>query len=306
MQICISLPLTPTTSMFFLQKYKKKQKEALFIKKNYIFAKKKNMRFSVITINYNNKEGLEHTIESILSQTNKDYEYIIIDGGSTDGSTDVIKTYQDHITYWLSEKDQGVYHAMNKGVAHAHGDYLIFMNSGDRFYSPDVLSSLYEYQEDIICGKVLKGDSSRPSGHHKQIISLVDLMRASLPHQAMFIKRELLLKHPYDEKYKILSDWKFSIETIIFDNCSFRNIDIIVANYDTTGISTNSNGLLPKERELILKELFPPRITIDYERLTPVDDELLDQSLLLTQTVGARKLVKSFSNFVLKFINKKN
>jgi len=306
MQICISLPLTPTTSMFFLQKYKKKQKEALFIKKNYIFAKKKNMRFSVITINYNNKEGLEHTIESVLSQTNKDYEYIIIDGGSTDGSMDVIKTYQDHITYWLSEKDQGVYHAMNKGVAHAHGDYLIFMNSGDRFYSPDVLSSLYEYQEDIICGKVLKGDSSRPSGHHKQIISLVDLMRASLPHQAMFIKRELLLKHPYDENYKILSDWKFSIETIIFDNCSFRNIDIIVANYDTTGISTNSNGLLPKERELILKELFPPRITIDYERLTPVDDELLDQSLLLTQTVGARKLVKSFSNFVLKFINKKN
>lgn len=292
--------------MFFLQKYKKKQKEALFIKKNYIFAKKKNMRFSVITINYNNKEGLEHTIESVLSQTNKDYEYIIIDGGSTDGSMDVIKTYQDHITYWLSEKDQGVYHAMNKGVAHAHGDYLIFMNSGDRFYSPDVLSSLYEYQEDIICGKVLKGDSSRPSGHHKQIISLVDLMRASLPHQAMFIKRELLLKHPYDEKYKILSDWKFSIETIIFYNCSFRNIDIIVANYDTTGISTNSNGLLPKERELILKELFPPRITIDYERLTPVDDELLDQSLLLTQTVGARKLVKSFSNFVLKFINKKN
>ena len=257
--------------------------------------KNSQMRYSVITINYNNREGLKQTIESIVSQSCQDFEFIIIDGGSTDGSMDVIKTYQDHTTYWLSEKDQGVYHAMNKGVAHAHGDYLIFMNSGDRFYSPDVLSSLYEYQEDIICGKVLKGDSSRPSGHHKQIISLVDLMRASLPHQAMFIKRELLLKHPYDEKYKILSDWKFSIETIIFDNCSFRNIDIIVANYDTTGISTNSNGLLPKERELI-----------DYERLTPVDDELLDQSLLLTQTVGARKLVKSFSNFVLKFINKKN
>ena len=279
----------------------------LLEKKKYLTLQKNSqMRYSVITINYNNREGLKQTIESIVSQSCQDFEFIIIDGGSTDGSMDVIKTYQDHITYWLSEKDQGVYHAMNKGVAHAHGDYLIFMNSGDRFYSPDVLSSLYEYQEDIICGKVLKGDSSRPSGHHKQIISLVDLMRASLPHQAMFIKRELLLKHPYDEKYKILSDWKFSIETIIFDNCSFRNIDIIVANYDTTGISTNSNGLLPKERELILKELFPPRITIDYERLTPVDDELLDQSLLLTQTVGARKLVKSFSNFVLKFINKKN
>lgn len=240
------------------------------------------MKYSIITINYNHIEGLKRTIDSVISQTNSNYEYIIIDGGSTDGSVNIIKEYKEHLVYWISEKDNGVYHAMNKGVAQAQGDYCIFMNSGDRFYSPDVLSSLYEYQEDIICGKVLKGDLSRPSGHHKQIISLVDLMRASLPHQAMFIKRELLLKHPYDEKYKILSDWKFSIETIIFDNCSFRNIDIIVANYDTTGISTNSNGLLPKERELILKELFPPRITIDYERLTPVDDELLDQSLLLT------------------------
>ena len=131
-------------------------------------------------------------------------------------------------------------------------------------------------------------------------------MRGSLPHQAMFIKRELLVKHPYDENYKILSDWKFCIEAMIFDNCSFRNIDTIVADYDTTGISTNSNGLLPKEREVILKELFPPRIISDYQRLAPVDDELLDQSLLLTQTIGARRLVKRFSYFDLRFINKKN
>ena len=246
------------------------------------------------------------TIDSVLCLSNKDFEYIIIDGGSTDGSLDVIKLHTKDITSWVSEKDKGVYHAMNKGVAQAHGDYLIFMNSGDSFHSPDVLNDIENYQEDIICGKVLKGNSTIPSGHHKFTISLVDLMRGSLPHQAMFIKRELLVKHPYDEKYKILSDWKFCIEALVFENCSFRNVDTIVADYDTSGISTNSNGLLPKERELILKELFPPRITIDYERLTPVDDELLDQSLLLTQTVGARKLVKSFSNFVLKFINKKN
>lgn len=264
------------------------------------------MRYSVITINYNNKDGLRHTIESVVNQTCKDYEFIIIDGGSTDGSVDIIKQYDSDITYWVSERDNGVYHAMNKGVAQAHGDYLIFMNSGDCFHASDVLSSVGGYQEDIICGKVLKGDATRPSGHNKPTISLVDLMRGSLPHQAMFIKRELLVKHPYDENYKILSDWKFCIETMIFDNCSFRNIDTIVADYDTTGISTNSNGLLPKEREVILKELFPPRIISDYQRLAPVDDELLEQSLLLTQTIGARKLVKRFSNFVLRFINKKN
>lgn len=263
------------------------------------------MRYSVITINYNNRDGLNLTINSVICQTCTDYEYIIIDGGSTDGSVDIIKQHAERITYWISEKDKGVYHAMNKGVTQAHGDYLIFINSGDCFHSPEVLSAFTNYQEDIICGKVLKGSSTKPSGHNRPTITLVDLMRGSLPHQAMFIKRELMQKHPYDENYKILSDWKFCLEAIVFDNCSFRNSVIIVADYDTSGISTNSNGLLPKEREQILKELFPPRIIADYQRLYPVDDELLDQSLILTQTVGARKWVKRFSNLVLRLINKK-
>ena len=263
------------------------------------------MRFSIITINFNNKDGLNLTINSIIGQSNRDYEYIIVDGGSTDGSLDVIKQHIAHISYWTSGKDKGIYHAMNKGIAKAHGDYLIFMNSGDCFHAPDVLSSVTDYKEDIICGKMLKGNSSIPSGHNKETISLVDLMRASLPHQAMFIKRELLVKHPYDENYIILSDWKFCLETIVFDNCSFRNIDTIIADYDTNGISTNSNGLLPKERVLILKELFPPRIVTDYNRFAPVDDELFDQALQLTQTVRARNLVKQFANTVLHFTNKK-
>ena len=263
------------------------------------------MKYSVITINYNNKEGLKHTIESIVCQTYRDFEFIIIDGGSTDGSVDIIREYEEHITYWVSEQDNGVYHAMNKGVAQAHGDYCIFMNSGDCFHSSDVLDSMKDYQEDIICGKVLKGSSTTPSGHHQSTITLVDLMRGSLPHQAMLIKRDLLVKHPYDEHYKILSDWKFSIEAIVFDNCTFRNIELIVADYDISGISTNSNGLLPKEREQILQEIFPPRIIEDYQRLYPVDDELLDQALLLTQTAGARKMAKRILNLILRFAKKK-
>lgn len=274
------------------------QKKRLSLQKN-------SMRYSIITINYNNEYGLRQTINSVIRLTYTKYDFLIIDGGSTDGSVDVIKEYDSHITYWVSEKDHGVYHAMNKGVAQAHGDYCIFMNSGDCFHSPDVLDSIADYQEDIICGKVIKGNNTKASGLYKSSISLVDLMRASLPHQAMFIKRELLVNHPYDEHYKILSDWKFCIETIVFENCSFRNLDIIVADYDTNGISTNSNGLLPQERELILKEMLPPRIISDYQRMYPVDDKLLDQSLLLTQTVGARKIVKRFSYFILWLINKK-
>ena len=114
------------------------------------------MRYTIITINYNNKEGLERTIKSTAKQTFKNFEYIVIDGGSTDGSVEVIKQYASEIDFWVSEKDNGIYHAMNKGVSHAHGDYLLFMNSGDTFHSPDVLNSVAEYQEDIICGKVMK------------------------------------------------------------------------------------------------------------------------------------------------------
>ena len=263
------------------------------------------MLYSIITINFNNCDGLRRTIESVVNQTNADYEYIVIDGGSTDGSVDVIQKFSDRISYWVSEKDDGIYNAMNKGVRHAHGDYLVFMNSGDCFHAPDVLSSIADYKEDIICGKVLKGHSTIPSGHHKSTITLVDLMRGSLPHQAMFIKRELMVKHLYDENYKILSDWKFCIQALVFDNCTFRNSDIIVADYDISGISTNSNGLLAKEHEIILKELFPQRIIDDYKRLKSVDDELFDQALLLTQTVGVRRLVKRFSNIVLRLTHKK-
>ena len=263
------------------------------------------MKFSIITLNYNNREGLSRTIESVVYQISTDYEFIIIDGGSTDGSVDVIKENKKRITYWISEKDNGVYHAMNKGIAQAHGDYCVFMNSGDCFHSPDVLDTIKKHQGDIICGKVLKGNAKSPSGPRKSTITLVDLMRGSLPHQAMFIKRDLLLKHPYDENYRILSDWKFCLETIVFDNCSFRNVDVIVADYDTSGISTNSNGLLPKERELILQEMFPPRIIADYQRLTPVDDELLDQALLLTQTVGAREIIKRISKVILRVTQNK-
>lgn len=262
------------------------------------------MRYSVITINYNNLEGLKQTIESVVCQTYNDLEFIIIDGGSTDGSVDIIREYEEHITHWVSEKDHGVYHAMNKGVALAQGDYCIFMNSGDCFHTSDTLSDVSNYQEDIILGKVYKGECTVPSGHNRHDITLIDLMRCSLPHQAMFIKKELLIKHPYDENYKIVSDWKFCLEAIILDNCSFRNINNVIADYDTSGISTNSKGLLPKEKDIIKKEVFPPRIIADYQRFAPVDDELLDLSLLLTQTVKARKIAKRIIKFLLLFSNK--
>ena len=112
------------------------------------------MKFSIITINYNNKEGLEKTIQSVLGQTFHDYQFIIIDGGSTDGSLDIIKQNADHIDYWVSEPDGGRYPAMNKGIKQAKGDFLNFMNSGDTFHSPTVLEDIAKMNltEDIITG----------------------------------------------------------------------------------------------------------------------------------------------------------
>ena len=111
------------------------------------------MKYSIITINFNNREGLERTIKSVITQTCQDFEYIIIDGGSTDGSIDIIKKYANKIHYWVSEPDNGIYHAMNKGVQFAHGEYLNFMNSGDFFIDIEVLSDLFPFlNNDIITG----------------------------------------------------------------------------------------------------------------------------------------------------------
>ena len=112
-------------------------------------------KYSIITINYNNADGLRRTIESVVSQTFDDYEYVIIDGGSTDGSVDVIKEYENKISYWVSEKDGGIYNAMNKGVKASNGEYLIFMNSGDVFYRDKVLEDIMPYLLTVIIALVV-------------------------------------------------------------------------------------------------------------------------------------------------------
>ena len=115
----------------------------------------KLMKYSIITINYNNCDGLEKTIQSVINQSYQNFEFIIIDGGSTDSSVEVIKKYSNKIDYWISEPDKGIYHAMNKGIIQAHGEYLNFMNSGDLFYDNDVLKdiSIKIDLKDIIIGK---------------------------------------------------------------------------------------------------------------------------------------------------------
>ena len=238
------------------------------------------MRYSVITINYNNCEGLRQTINSVLGQTYQDFEYIIIDGGSTDGSVDVLNKYDDKINFWVSEPDNGIYHAMNKGVAHAHGEYCIFMNSGDCFYDNKVLECFADpdIQEDIFIGKLVSDASGQMLfAPPTDKISFYYLYSGTVPHQSSFIRTELLRKIPYDESLKIVSDWKFFVQAVILDNCSVRYVDVYVAKFDMEGISTSNPERMWKEKEQVLSSIFPPRVLADYK--------IMKASECLTQTL---------------------
>lgn len=238
------------------------------------------MRYSIITINYNNKDGLHRTIESVVSQTCRDYEYIIIDGGSTDGSADVIAEYADRITYWVSERDKGIYNAMNKGVKQAHGDYVNFMNSGDVFYDNSVLERIGKKLDnnDIVVGTVYDSEtrmqlSLPPVGE----ITLYHLYSCGIPHQGTFAKLSLLQKYPFDESLRISSDWKFFMQTVIFENSSIFFVNEPVALYDLSGISSSNPSAMREEKEKVLSQMFPPRVLSDYKRMK--QSECLTQSL---------------------------
>lgn len=261
------------------------------------------MRYSIITINYNNKEGLRRTIESVVGQTYNDYEFIIIDGGSTDGSTDVIKEYVSSISYWISEKDRGIYHAMNKGVAQACGEYCIFMNSGDCFYDSKVLNCVFELNanEDVVVGKVAIDDANHIiSPAPKNEFTMYHLYSGSIPHQGSFIRTELLRKFPYDEELKISSDWKFFVQTLIFHNRSIRYIDNYIARYDMGGIGVSHPELMKSEKNQYLKEVLPPRVIRDYEFMKA--SECLTQSLtpLLRKYYNIDKILYKLGSFLLK------
>jgi len=228
-------------------------------------------KLSIITINLNNAKGLQKTIESVVNQTFKDLEYIVIDGGSTDGSVEIIKKYADKINYWISEPDTGIYNAMNKGIAVAKGEYCLFLNSGDWLYNDTIIESVagHELFTDIVVGNVLSVNSNYQShkiAPNSYNITAYKLFTSTLPHQASFIRKELFEKYGnYDENLKIVSDWKFCLETIIIHNVTVKYIDLIISFYDLNGISNKMIEIEETERTKVLHELFPVKIIQDYE-----------------------------------------
>lgn len=217
-------------------------------------------KLSIITINFNNKDGLLKTIDSIIGQSFRDYEWIVIDGGSTDGGRELIEQYAEHITYWVSEPDKGVYNAMNKGIKVAKGEYVNFMNSGDCFASPTILDEVFaaEHTADVLYGYMMRGrldGEVNNSSMMKPNLSWIDFYRDGLPHQATFIKRSLFDKFGlYDESLKAVSDWKFFVDAFVYNKATSEFIRKKIAIYAEGGISDVMGG---EERKRVAKELFP-------------------------------------------------
>lgn len=258
------------------------------------------MKYSIITINFNNREGLCKTIESVVSQSFKDYEYIIIDGGSTDGSVDVIKQYADKIDYWVSEPDKGIYNAMNKGILKAHGEYLNFMNSGDYFFDNNVLEKVNPFlKADIIQGLIYDNAKKDFSKIYFDKLSMRYFYEGTIWHQAGFFNKSLFKDSLYNENYKIVSDWLFYMQKIIFENKKIDIIPICVAFFEGDGISSNNTKLNSEERKKALQSLLPQLILCDYEYYKGKDSPILNLIPQFNKTYGLHKFIYHTIKFIL-------
>jgi glycosyltransferase involved in cell wall biosynthesis len=221
----------------------------------------KSPRLSIITVNLNNKDGLRRTVESVVSQTWREFEFILIDGGSEDGSEALLKEYKAAIDYAVSEKDSGIYEAMNKGIIEAKGEYLLFLNSGDRFISDASLQIALscDFSEDIVYCDV----KSNIDGHIRSfpdILRFSDFYYGTINHQCTFIKKKLFETYGYyNEENRIVSDWEFYIKAIFLHQATTRHLPLTLVEFDfSKGISTDpaNEDLLNRERAAVLRKYF--------------------------------------------------
>lgn len=248
------------------------------------------MKLSIITINYNNAEGLKRTLSSVAEQMYRDIEHIIIDGGSTDGSVDVIKEYVSanpnkdpffkHAIKWVSEKDNGIYNAMNKGIRKAIGAYIEILNSGDILAALDVTDRMVRELEKneypaILYGNMLKSYDGKKierdtcgNGMYTPE-SFLYFYKGTLNHDCAYIRRDLFDKYGlYNEDMKICSDWEWYVKAIAIggEKAVYTNIDVTI--FDMNGVSESRGknaDLIKKERREYLEKILPATILHDYD-----------------------------------------
>ena len=218
------------------------------------------MRVSVITINLNNYAGLKRTIDSVLTQTCQDYEWIVIDGGSTDGSVELLESCKEHFSHCISEPDGGVYEAMNKGIGLARGEYLSFMNSGDVYACDTVLEYFDSHCDgsDFIVGRSVYAGDGQPLAKEPPYTLEDEVFRlciSAYPHQATFIRRDVFQKYGlYREDKKLASDWYLTVEALFKGRATVSHLPVLVSVCEGDGISSRMRKELYRERESLIKE----------------------------------------------------
>ena len=262
-------------------------------------------KLSVITINYNNCTGLRRTLESVMPQLDNDIEYLVIDGGSTDGSRELIDSVSDRLAYSCSEKDNGIYNAMNKGVRHAKGEYLLFLNSGDYLYEKDTLSKVLPQLKgtDIIYGDLIYLDPATGKSRedvNPDVINADKLLTGSLPHPASFIKRQLLIDTPYNEELNIVSDWEFFVKKIMWEGCSTRRVPLFISVFVEDGVSSLSKDAHNRERGEVIKRLFTPPIISVCEEWRALVKNLQPEFIEIGKTRKLYKRIRPLLRFIIR------
>ena len=208
-------------------------------------------KVSIVTVSFNCVSSIEDTILSVVNQKYKEKEFVIIDGGSTDGTLDVIKKYDKQINYWVSEKDAGIYDAMNKGIKASNGDWIIFMNSGDCFYNLNVLTDIFSerfYSESIFYGDRISLFSFGKYYHKPAVLSV---FRYDFPifHQSTFCRLYLLKNRLFDTQYKICSDFE-SLYYFFNAGYSFRYLSLPISICECEdGLSSRFSSQFRRIRE---------------------------------------------------------
>lgn len=222
------------------------------------------MKISIVTINFNDVKGLKKTFDSVLAQTYKNIEYIVIDGGSSDGSAELIEKYQGKIAYWISEKDRGIYNAMNKGIAKATGDYIVFINSGDELSSDHAIADIVPLLNNhgVVYSDIEVSENGQAFSRrtYPPLVTFRFFVTSSIPHPGCFIRTDLFNQFGnYDETLKISSDWKWFVNVLCKHNVSYTHSGLSTAKFNLDGISSNpaNLGVIKEEKEKVLKADFP-------------------------------------------------
>ena len=258
------------------------------------------IKVSIITINYNDVSGLHRTFESVFKQTFKNFEYIVVDGGSTDGSKSLIEQNVDRINHWVSEQDNGIYNAMNKGILMASGEYIIFVNSGDELYDQHVLEGIIPNLNnyDINYGNLeyIYANNEKKIHTYPNDLNFEFFLNQSIGHPGTFIRRKMF-NHVglYDENLKISSDWKWFFVAICLHNATYKYINTTISKFYYDGISSNvaSMRLIEQEKNSVYKTCFS-RFPTDYHEIKNDYKLILNsRSIKLLRSLGFLKFLKN-------------